>query len=142
AMLAGALGDDATKADFLARGQYWQNLFDPARSANGFTGYIQPRLLADENGQPVFVETDVGKNEGFVEGNATQYTFFVPHDMAGLIAALGGDASAVARLDSLFTKVNAGLDEPYFYMGNEPEFGTPFAYAFTGAPARTAEVLR
>jgi predicted alpha-1,2-mannosidase len=142
AMLAGALGDTAMKSEFLARGRYWQNLFDPARTANGFTGYIEPRLAADSGGKPAFVDVDVGKNEGFVEGNATQYTFFVPHDMPGLIAALGGDGPAIARLDSLFTKLNAGLDEPYFYMGNEPEFGTPWEYAFAGAPARSAAVVR
>jgi predicted alpha-1,2-mannosidase len=142
ARMAGALGDTATQTAFLDRGLYWKNIFDPNRNANGFTGYIEPRMAQDQNNAPVFQQVDVGKNEGFIEGNATQYTFLVPHDLGGLSAALGGDAGAVKRLDSLFTQLNAGLDLPYFYMGNEPEFGTPWEYPFVGAPWRTQDVVR
>src|SRR5262249_1455126 len=121
---------------------YWTNLFDPARQANGFQGYIEPRLAADVNGMPAFVPVDVGKNVGFVEGNATQYTWMIPQDAYGLIGALGGDAQAIARLDAFFTELNAGLDSPHLYIGNEPGFGTPWLYPFAGAPWRTQDVVR
>jgi predicted alpha-1,2-mannosidase len=85
---------------------------------------------------------DVGTHGGFVEGNAAQYTLTVPHDAYGMIVALGGDAVAVQRLDSLFMQLNAGLDQPYFYMGNEPGFVTPWQYAYAGAPWRTQDVVR
>src|SRR5262249_30574709 len=68
--------------------------------------------------------------------------FCVPHDMPGLIAALGGDQVAVARLDAYFTQVNAGVDQPYHYMGNEPGFGTPWLYPFAGVPWRTQALVR
>jgi predicted alpha-1,2-mannosidase len=142
ALFAQSLGDAATHTEFLDRGRYWTNLFDPAVQANGFQGYVQPRLAADANGMPVFAPVDVGKNEGFVEGNATQYTWMVPHDPYGLIAALGGDAQAIARLDAFFTELNAGMDRPHLYIGNEPGFGTPWLYPFAGAPWRTQDVVR
>lgn len=142
AQLAGALGDAATKQKFLARGRWWQSVFDPHMSANGFTGYVEPRKKADVNGQPSFQEENVANTNGFVEGNATQYTFMMPQDAYGMARALGGDQTTSARLDALFTKLNAGTSEPNFYMGNEPEFGTPWLYPFVGAASKTQRVVR
>ena len=150
AQLAKALGDDATHTTFMTRAGWWKNVFDAARDANGFVGYVQPRYDADVSGQPHFREGDVTTYDpfditgasGFTEGNATQYTFGVPHDLVGLGVALGGDASFVARLDAFFTQVNAGLEQPYMYIGNEPNFATPWEYDFVGAPSKTQAVVR
>jgi predicted alpha-1,2-mannosidase len=150
AQFAGALGDAATKATFLERGGYWKNVFDPEAELQlrkghvpFVVGYMEPRLTQDHDGMPAWAPVaDVGKNEGFVEGNATQYTFLVPHDVPGLVMALGGDTKAISRLDALFMQVNAGLDQPYFYMGNEPGFATPWQYPWAGAPWRTQAVVR
>jgi predicted alpha-1,2-mannosidase len=142
AELAGALGDTASKQTYLARGRWWQSVFDPTMTANGFTGYVEPRKKTDTNGQPSFEEEDVANTNGFVEGNSTQYTFMVPQDAYGMAAALGGDETTAARLDALFTQLNAGTSEPNFYMGNEPEFGTPWLYPFVGAASKTQSVVR
>jgi predicted alpha-1,2-mannosidase len=150
AQLAGALGDAQTHDQFMARAGYWRNVFDASRTQGGFTGYVQPRYMADVGGAPAFETIDVTRHDpfdlqssdGLVEGNATQYTLAIPHDVPGLIAALGGDAQLVARLDSLFTQVNAGLRQPYFYMGNEPGFVTPWEYPFAGAPSKTQAIVR
>ena len=40
--------------------------------------------------------------DDYCEGNAWQWTFFVPHDVSGLAARLGGKAVLLARLNSLF----------------------------------------
>jgi predicted alpha-1,2-mannosidase len=154
AQFAGALGDNATKATFLGRAKNWANVFDPrahdstdelfrrGTRASPFTGFPEPRLTQDEDGVPAFQLVDVGQTvDAFVEGNASQYTFLVPHDVPGLIAALGGDQQAIVRLDSLFALVNAGLNEPHFYMGNEPGFATPWQYPWAGAPWRTQAVV-
>jgi predicted alpha-1,2-mannosidase len=141
--LAHALGNEAVHATFADRATYWKNVFDPA------TGYLQPRM-DDFFGMPVFGNVDVTSQDpgdlfgssGFVEANSTQLTLAVQHDIPGLIAALGGDAVLVARLDALFAQVNAGLKQPYFYMGNEPGFSSPWAYAFAGAPYKTQAVVR
>jgi len=55
---------------------------------------------------------------------------------------MGGHANAVARLDNLFTELNAGTNRPFFYIGNEPEHGTPWTYNFAAAPWKTQEVVR
>jgi predicted alpha-1,2-mannosidase len=146
AQLAAALGDDATHTTFLARSTWWKNVFDATRSANGATGYFQPRNEAgtfDESGdvtmEPPF---DLVGSTGFIEGNATQYTLALSHDLPGLITLLGGDAAFIARLDPFFGQVNAGLAQPYFYVGNEPGFTTPWAYVYAGAPSRTQAVVK
>jgi putative alpha-1,2-mannosidase len=36
------------------------------------------------------VATDDRQSPGFIEGNAAQYSFHVPHNMPGLIALMGG----------------------------------------------------
>ena len=54
---------------------------------------------------------------------------------------MGGPANAIARLDALFAQLNAGMRYPHFYIGNEPQFGTPYLYARLGAPAKTQEVV-
>lgn len=55
---------------------------------------------------------------------------------------MGGDAAAIRRLDTHFTQLNAGPRSLYAFMGNEPEFGVPWAYDFAGAPAHTQIVTR
>jgi putative alpha-1,2-mannosidase len=79
---------------------------------------------------------------GFIEGNAAQYVWMVPHNLEGLFTLMGGHTTAVTRLDDLFTELNAGTDRPYFYVGNEPEHGTPWTYNFAGAPWQTQAVVR
>jgi predicted alpha-1,2-mannosidase len=79
---------------------------------------------------------------GFVEGNGAQYLWMVPHDLAGLIDLMGGAKAATERLDDLFAELNAGTNRSHFYIGNEPEHGTPWTYNFTGTPWKTQAVVR
>jgi putative alpha-1,2-mannosidase len=79
---------------------------------------------------------------GFIEGNASQYVWMIPHDLPELFRRMGGPAVAVARLDDHFIELNAGTSRPYFYIGNEPEHGTPWTYNFAGAPWKTQALVR
>jgi putative alpha-1,2-mannosidase len=83
-----------------------------------------------------------GNECGFVEGNAAQYVWMVPQNLESLFSLMGGHQKAISRLDDLFSELNAGTNRPYFYIGNEPEHGTPWTYNFAGAPAKTREVVR
>jgi predicted alpha-1,2-mannosidase len=132
AQLARALGDAPLYNSFATRAQYWRNTFNPG------TGYVQPRAPEGSWRLPL----DPGSERHFVEGNAAQYTWMIPYDLRGLFDQLGGDAAAVARLDDLFRELNAGTNRPHFYMGNEPQFATPWAYNFAGAPWKTQQVVR
>ena len=121
-------GDTATYDKYLARSKNWRNVFDPASK------FIQPR-----RSDGTF--TSSSNLTGMVEGNSAQYTWMVPHDINTVVDFIGGPATAVSRLDSLFTKLNSGTQEPYFYIGNEPSFTTPWAYLWAGAPWRTQDVV-
>jgi predicted alpha-1,2-mannosidase len=87
----------------------------------------------------------------YTEGNAWQYTWFVPHDMYGLIGLMGGKERFAKRLDTLFTLV-AGQDEdaPHditgligqYAHGNEPSHHVAYLYAFADKPWKTQERVR
>ncbi|HZC52823.1 MAG TPA: GH92 family glycosyl hydrolase, partial [Mycobacterium sp.] len=127
---ADSLGDSATAAEFQKRAQYWQNLFNPS------TRYISPRgPTGSFAAGPGFVESRTGfGQEGFDEGNAEQYLWWVPHNVAGLVTALGGRKVAAGRLDRFTKKLNVGPNEPYLWAGNEPGFGVPWLYNYIGQP--------
>ncbi len=74
---------------------------------------------------------DSGGHETY-EGSCWLYTFFVPGDMASLIAALGGPAKFISRLDYLH---ESGL----LYMGDEQAFLTVFLYHYAGRPGLSAK---
>lgn len=139
---AASQGDAATAAEYAARAEYWTNVFDPTATAGAFSGYVQPRLGADAMGAPAFVHADVGSSSSVVEGSLAQYSFLVPQDVPGLIAAMGGDAAFIGRLDDHLAEVNSGTHGTRFYIGNEPGFATPWQYPFAGAPAKTQEAVR
>jgi predicted alpha-1,2-mannosidase len=139
AQLAQDLGDRSVYNTMMQRGHNWEYLFNPA------TGYLQARN-ADGSfpAGPAFQTSmfEDGGQVGFEEGNAIQYTWSVPQDLAALGSLMGGNASAVAKLDTFFTRLNAGRYMPYDWAGNEPSLGTPWEYDFFGAPWRTQKVVR
>ncbi|MBL4674137.1 MAG: GH92 family glycosyl hydrolase [Arenicella sp.] len=88
----------------------------------------------------------------FTEGNSFQYTFYVPHDVQGLIDLIGGDNAFEERLDLLFNKQLshdkikehediAGLIGQYAH-GNEPSHHIAYLYNYAGQPWRTQERIR
>jgi predicted alpha-1,2-mannosidase len=134
--LASTAGETSVAKRFLGSSQNWANVFDTA------AGYILPR---DAQGAfpPSASQGYAGFGQsGFQEGNAAQYTWMVPQNLRALFAGLGGDAAAVARLNTLFTQLNVGPNEPYYWAGNEPGLDTPWAYDSAGAPYRTQQVVR
>ena len=132
--LAKALGDTTTARRFLLRSAYWRNLFDPE------TKYIRAR-----DGEGRFLsDFSPAKTDGFVEGNAAQYTWMVPYDLPGVIQSLGGPEAARARLDEYFSEYGKWTGSGYtahFFISNEPSFGNPWIYNWTGHPWRTQEVV-
>lgn len=59
---------------------------------------------------------------GFHEGSAWNYTFFVPHDVDGLISLMGGKKKFVDKLQSVF---DLGLYDP----SNEPDIAYPYLFS-------------
>jgi predicted alpha-1,2-mannosidase len=132
AQLAGRLGDTGSKATFTQRAGNWRNLFNPA------TGYVQQRSATGAFSS----DYDPASGDGFVEGSGGQYTWAVAHDVAGLIAAMGGRDAAAKRLDGFFAKLNAGPNADHAFLGNEPTLGTPWLYAWVGQPYKTQRIVR
>jgi predicted alpha-1,2-mannosidase len=132
ARVAAAAGDGATCSTFATRAGNWRNVYDPA------SGLMQPRAAATG----AFVPVPATGGDGFVEGSAEQYTWFVPQDVAGLTTALGGADTARARLDRFFTELNAGAESDHAFLGNEPTLLTPLLYDWLGRPAAGAGIVR
>jgi predicted alpha-1,2-mannosidase len=134
---ADALGEPVVASEFRRRAQFWQNLFNPV------TGFVSPR---DATGTfldgPGFAspDTELGQ-QGFDEGNADQYLWMVPQNIAGLVSDLGGRQAAVSRLDRFTTELNAGANKPYLWVGNEPNFAVPWLYNYIGQPWKTQQTV-
>jgi predicted alpha-1,2-mannosidase len=123
AQMAGALGHDADRKLFLERAGNWRKVFDPS------VGLVRGRS-ADGSWATSF---DPTRRASYItEGTPWQYTWFVPHDVAGLVGAMGGRESFVARLDTLF---DGGL----YWHGNEPNHHIAYLYDYAGAPWKTQE---
>ncbi|KUL29498.1 GH92 family glycosyl hydrolase [Actinoplanes awajinensis] len=129
---AAALGDTAGAATYATHAQYWRSLF------NGESSYIHTRG-SDGNWSAAL---NPATEKPYVEGNAAQYTWMVPHNLGALITLMGGPGTAGQRLDHHFTELNGGLSRPYFYVGNEPEHGVPWTYNFVRRPAGASETVR
>src|SRR5262249_41748338 len=101
---ADAVGNNAISAQFQNRAQYGQNLF------NRLTGYILPRGADGAVFYSIGFKgptSDFGQ-DGFEEGNAAQYLWLVPQNIAGLVTALGGRHAMADRLDRFTAELNAG----------------------------------
>jgi predicted alpha-1,2-mannosidase len=142
AQMAGALGRAADRDAFRKRAQSFANVFDPA------TGFMRAKK-SDGTFREPFDPLYAQYGSDYTEGNAWQYTWFVPHDVERLITLMGGRRAFVERLDQLFTlQANdekykqvediAGLIGQYAH-GNEPSQHIAYLYSYAGQPWRTQE---
>lgn len=93
AQLAKALGKEDDHRYFLKRSFNYRNLYNAA------SGYMQPR---DSLGQWKTPFDPLLYDNGYIEGNAAQFTWFVPHDLPGLFRLMGGEKAAAIRLNRQF----------------------------------------
>lgn len=116
---AKALGKTEDAEKYRQRAQNYRLLFDKE------TGMLRPK---QRNGQWLSpYNPELGRNfeptPGYIEGNAWNYRFYVPHDTPGLIGLLGGDQAFLTQLDATFSTGN-------FDMANEPDITYPYLYHF------------
>lgn len=129
---AGALGDTAARDTYASRSQYWRSLF------NGESSYLHTR----DGGGAWSAPLNPAQESPYVEGNAAQYSWMVPHNLGALVTLMGGPTTAAQRLDHHFTELNGGLSRPYFYIGNEPEHNVPWTYNVARKPAGASDAVR
>jgi predicted alpha-1,2-mannosidase len=132
AQFARELGNQADYTTYLQRSNNWTNLFDSKAG-----GYILPR---NSNGS--WASTNITSGTGFQEDDAAQSTWMETFDLASLVKKMGGDAAATKRLNTFFSRINAGPHSPYAFMGDEPSLEVPWTYDFTGVPAKTEQLIR
>lgn len=144
ARMAAAMGRRDVAAEFAKRAQNWRNTFDAK------TGFVRARK-ADGAFRTPFDPTAINYGSDYTEGNAWQYSWFVPQDQAALVRAMGGDKATIAKLDAMFDFDNSKVDYSHaediagligqYIHGNEPSHHVAYLYDYAGAPWRTQERL-
>lgn len=140
AQMAKALGHLSDYETYMQRAQNWKNLW------NENNKFIQPK----KNGAWLIPFNPKEVNNHYTEANGWQYTFFVPHDINGLISAMGGIDAFEQQLDELFnTKSDlsgrhqvdiTGLIGQYAH-GNEPSHHVAFLYHYIGKPEKGDQII-
>lgn len=144
AQMAKALGKEEDYERLMELSEGWEHLYDTKLNL------IHPRL---ENGKFIDNFNPMQVWRGFQEGNAYQYTFYVPHNPKGLIDKMGAK-EFTNRLDSIFiwsedkifsggTTVDAfaGL-QTYYNQGNEPCLHISWLFNDAGRPSLTQKWVR
>ena len=146
AWAAEALGRGEDARYFTERSHSYRNYFDPS------TGFMRGRDSRRGWRTPFNPFASTHRADDYCEGNAWQYTWLAPHDVAGLEACFGSRARMLGKLDSLFTVSSviegaetspdiSGLIGQYAH-GNEPSHHILYLYTMLGQPWKTAEKVR
>lgn len=146
AQIAKRLNQQDVHQEFMKRSENWQHHFNPAN------GFMQPKLANGTFKTPFDPLSTHG--QGFIEGNSWNYSFFVPHHPAGLVAKMGGEKRFSARLDTLFSMhlpdaffaetediTREGIMGGYVH-GNEPAHHVAYLYNWTKQPWKTQAQVR
>ncbi len=142
----GSLNNADLYNEFLDRSRNFLNVWDQS------TGFMRPRKRDGSFRDGFDVLSTHG--QGFIEGNAWNYSLYVPHDPAELIRLHGGKRRFTEHLDSLFTMylpdsffaetediTREGIIGNYVH-GNEPSHHVPYLYNHAGAPKKTQYWVR
>jgi len=143
--MAADMGRKDIAATFEKRAGNWKHAFDAS------SGFMRARKRDGAFREP-FDPAASGYGTDYTEGNAWQYSWYVPQDIAGLIDAHGGDAKLVAKLDQVFDakvdpKTFAHMEDitgliGWYAHGNEPSHHVAYLYGYAGQPWRTQERLK
>ena len=132
--------------EFIKRSRNWRNHYDPS------TGFMRPKM-SDGKFREKF-DTLSTHGQGFIEGNAWNYSLYVPHEPEAMIEMMGGKAKFSGHMDELFTMhlpdeffaetedvTREGIIGNYVH-GNEPAHHAAYLYNFTDHPWKTQERVR
>jgi len=141
AQLAKALGKTDDYRYFMKRAQNYRNVFDKS------TGYMRPK----HSGGPWYeeftpIKSAVGKEDNFgtrdyVEANAWQFSWFVPHDLKGLMELMGIDEFN-NRLETGFENSRPVFTSEFVNHSNQPNMQAPWLFNYSGKPWLTQYWVR
>lgn len=144
AQMARQLGHEADYEQLKKLSGGWELLFDPE------TKYIRPR---DRSGEFIADFDPYAAWAGFQEGNAVQYTYYVPHDIDRLVEMVGREEFN-NRLDSTFLisresvfgggkTINAFAGvHAYYNHCNQPNLHISALFNFSGKPWLSQKWMR
>ena len=137
---------DSIRESYHQRSLNYRNVFDTTM------GMVRARYADGSWKTPYSLLSTSG--EGLIEGNAWNYSFYVPHDVDGLMRLMGGERAFVRKLDTLFTMyipdeffaetedvTREGMLGGYVH-GNEPSHHIPYLYMWTTEPWKTQYWVR
>ncbi len=146
AQMAKKLNRPIIHSEFIRRSENWKNVYDKS------SGFMRPRM-SDGKFRVKFDPLQT-HDQGFIEGNAWNYSLYVPQDPDGLVHAMGGKAKFTSYLDELFTMhlpdeffadtediTREGIIGNYVH-GNEPSHHVAYLYNWTDEPWKTQERVR
>jgi predicted alpha-1,2-mannosidase len=150
AQIAAKLGKQEDAAMFLKRSENWRNIFDPE------TRFFRGR---NQDGSWLKPFDPFTWGSPYEEGAAWQHRWNVPHDVPGLIAAMGGDKAFAGELDKMLTlpptfhvgvygqeihemSEMAALPFGQYMHNNQPVHHVLYLFAAAGRPDRTQYWVR
>jgi predicted alpha-1,2-mannosidase len=141
ALLAKALKDTANYNMLMKRTTNYKNVFDPSNEL------MRGRLANGDcikNFDPTFIYYEYM----YREANAWQSSFFVPHDVEGLIGLYKSKAHFEQKVDNLFAipfhgneAYNISVFIGQYCQGNQPDHSSPFMYYFVGKQEKSQVIL-
>lgn len=146
AQMAKLMGNMSVYHEFSKRSMNYRNVFDQS------TGFMRGRFSDGRWRTPFDPYESNHRRDDYCEGNAWQWTFFVPHDVTGYARLMGGPKKLETKLDSLFTTQSnisgenrsgdiSGLIGQYAH-GNEPSHHVAYLYDYIGCPSKTQYYVR
>ena len=134
ARLAVALDKREDAQLFSTRAANYKKIYDPR------VGSMRARS-ADGEWIPWLGKTAFG--QGCTESNPLQQTWFVPHDVAGLIELMGGAEEFSRQLEDFFEKTPSSFGwNDYYNHANEPVHHVPYLFVYAGKPWLTQKWVR
>lgn len=132
--------------EFIKRSENWRNVWDKS------TGFMRPKM-SDGKFRDKFDALST-HGQGFIEGNAWNYSLYVPHNPEAMIELMGGKQKFSKHMDELFTMhlpdeffaetediTREGIIGNYVH-GNEPAHHAAYLYNWTDDPWKTQERVR
>jgi predicted alpha-1,2-mannosidase len=140
------LGRGDIESEFRKRSENWRNVYDAS------SGFMRPKM-SDGKFREAFDPLKT-HDQGFIEGNAWNYSLYVPHQPEAMIEIMGGKKKFSAHLDELFTMhlpdeffaetediTREGIIGNYVH-GNEPAHHVAYLYNYTGDRWKAQERVR
>lgn len=134
--MAKGLGKTADAEKYSKKAQAYRNIFDAEK------GWFRPRTK-DGNWEPWPKEGRLKQWYGTIESNPYQQGWFVPQDVEGMVALMGGKDKVLGDLVNFFEKAPQDLMwNDYYNHANEPVHHVPFLFNRVGAPWLTQKWTR